>query len=62
MEVEGVHHDGLICCVYPQSQSIILALVLFSIGMFPTLLLCRQPQSATVLYLWGWKYQRALDI
>lgn len=47
MEAEGVHHDGLMCSVYPQSQSIILALVLFSIGIFHTRLLCLQPQSAT---------------
>lgn len=46
MEAEGVHYDGLICPVYPQSQSIILALVLFSIGIFHTQLLCLQPQRA----------------
>lgn len=47
MEAEGEHHDGLIRSVYPQSQSIILALVLFSIEMFHTRLLSLQPQSST---------------
>ena len=47
MEVEGGHHDGLICSINPQSQSIILALALGAKGIFHTRLLCLQPQSAT---------------
>ena len=59
MEAEGVHRDGLICSVNPHSQSIILALVLFSIGILHTRLLCLQPQRATPL---GLDNQSELDI
>lgn len=51
MEAEGEHHDGLIRSVYPQSQSIILALVLFSIGIFPR---SADFPAATESLLWGW--------
>lgn len=51
MEAHGLHHDGLICSVYPQSQSIILALVLFAIGIFHTLL---SRPAATESYFWVW--------
>lgn len=51
MEADGVQHDGLICSVSPQSQSIILALALFSIGIFHTWLLL---PAATESYLWDW--------
>ncbi len=51
MEVKGIHHDGLMCSVNPQSQSIILAFLTVFNRNFPHLTALL---AATESYLWAW--------